>query len=337
MRPARARTRDIPKLLSDPTKARDTWFTGPSRLAFEEDGTVALVKVRAWQAMVAAAAALVAAGLAPAGAVNTSGPGRSAPQENTTECDTPRIDIGARTCHYTFFYSGNIDTFVVPPTTEPVRITAVGAPGAGAPELRSRGGTVTGSFTSLSGMPIFITVGGDGLYDGFNGGGLGGGGGASDIRIGGPELEHRVMVAAGGGGWGQQLIIDEKTGSQSLIKIKGGDAGRPGLGSGGQPGTLTAGGAGGGTEYAPGKPGSFGRGGAGAEGYGGGGGGYYGGGGAGGCVGSNAEGTALCLHSQPGSGGGGSSLPPPGGSYLPTDDPTPRVTITVTQYAWWRP
>jgi hypothetical protein len=279
---------------------------------------------------------LVAAGLAPAGAGTTGDEGRTAPQDYPTECATPRIDIGARTCHYTFLYSGNIETFVVPPTTEPVRITAIGAPGAGAPGLQSSGATVTGSFTSLSGVPIFITVGGDGKYDSFNGGGLGGGGGASDVRLGGPELEHRIMVAGGGGGWGQQLIFDEN-GNQSLIKIKGGDAGRPGLGSGGQPGTMTAGGAGGGTQYAPGKPGSFGRGGSGAEGYGGGGGGYYGGGGAGGCVGSNPEGTALCLHSQPGSGGGGSSLVSAGGSILPTDDPTPRVTITVTQYAWWKP
>ena len=297
---------------------------------------MALAKLRPWQAMVAAAAVLVAAGLGPAGAGTTTAEGRTTPQEYETECSTPRIDIGARTCHYTFFNTGTIETFVVPPTTEPVRITAVGAPGAGAPGLQSRGATVTGSFPTWSGMPIFITVGGDGRFDGYNGGGLGGGGGASDIRVGGPELEHRVLVAGGGGGWGQQLIFDEN-GRGSLIKIKGGDAGQPGLGSGGGPGTQTAGGAGGGTQFAPGKPGSFGRGGSGAEGYGGGGGGYYGGGGAGGCVGSNAEGTALCLDSQPGSGGGGSSLLPAGGSILPTDDPTPRVTITVTQYGWWKP
>jgi hypothetical protein len=297
---------------------------------------VALVKLRPWQAMVAAAAALVAGGLAPAGAGTTGEHGGTAPQEYETECATPRIDIGARTCHYTFVHSGNIETFVVPPTTEPVRITAVGAPGAGAAGLQSRGATVTGSFASLSGVPIFITVGGDGKFDGFNGGGLGGGGGASDVRLGGAEFDHRIMVAGGGGGWGQQLIFDEN-GNPALIKVKGGDAGQPGLGSGGQPGTLTAGGAGGGTEYAPGRPGSYGRGGSGAEGYGGGGGGYYGGGGAGGCVGSNPEGTALCLDSQPGSGGGGSSLLSPGASILPTDDPTPRVTVTVTQYTWWKP
>ena len=298
---------------------------------------MALVKVRAWQAMAAAAAALMVGGVAPARADMPGAQGRMAPQEYKTECSAPRIDIGTMTCHYTFFYNGTIETFVVPPTTEPVQITAVGAPGSGKSGMQSRGATVTGSFPTWSGRPIFVTVGGEGSFDGFNGGGLGGGGGASDIRVGGPELEHRVLVAGGGGGWGQQLIFDEKLGEHRLIKIKGGDAGQPGLGSAGQPGTMTAGGAGGGTEYAPGKPGSFGRGGAGAEGYGAGGGGYFGGGGAGGCVGSNAEGTALCLDSQPGSGGGGSSLVPPGGSFVPTDDPTPRVIITVTQYGWWRP
>jgi len=297
---------------------------------------VALVRVRAWQAMAAAAAALVAGAVAPAQASAPAVRGRMAPQEYKTNCEMPDLAIGARTCTYTFPYNGTIETFVVPPTTEPVRITAVGAPGAGAPGLQSRGATVTGTFTSLSGVPIFITVGGDGKYDGYNGGGLGGGGGATDIRLGGADLENRIMVAGGGGGWGQQLIFDERLGDYRLIKIKGGDAGQPGLGSGGQPGTLTTGGAGGGTEYAPGRPGSFGRGGASAEGYGGGGGGYYGGGGGGGCSGSNAEGTALCANSQPGSGGGGSSLLPPGGSFLPTDDLTPRVTITVTQYGWWK-
>ena len=59
-----------------------------------------------------------------------------------------------------------------------------------------------------------------------------------------------------------------------------------------------------------------------------------GGGGGGACTGTDAENTALCLHSQPGN-GGGSSLVPPGGSYILTDDSKPSVSITVTQYGWW--
>ena len=249
---------------------------------------------------------------------------------------TPHIDTGARTCSYRFEYTGNIDTFVVPPTTAPVQITVVGAPGSGKPGFRSRGATVTASFPSLGGVPIFVTVGGEGGLDGYNGGGLGGGGGASDVRLGSPDLEHRIIVAGGGGGWGEQLVFDEELGTHRLELIKGGDAAQPGLGSGGQPGTAADGGKGGGTEYGPGQPGEFGRGGAsGGGGGGGGGGGLYGGGGGGACTGSDAEGLALCLHSQPGSGGGGSSLVPPGGSFVLAEDLTPSVTITVTHRGPW--
>ena len=92
---------------------------------------MALVKVRAWQAMAAGAVALVAGSVAPAAAGTTTEQGRTAPQEYKTECSQPRIDTGARTCHYTFFYTRTIETFVVPPTTEPVQVTAVGAPGSG--------------------------------------------------------------------------------------------------------------------------------------------------------------------------------------------------------------
>jgi hypothetical protein len=286
---------------------------------------------------VAAAAALVATGIGPAGATAVPAGGNVTPQGMETVCSaTPtNLSTGARRCTYTFRYTGNIDTWVVPPTTEPVEITAVGAPGAGAPGFRSAGATVTASFTHLSGVPILITVGGDGRDDGFNGGGLGGGGGASDVRLGGHELENRIIVAGGGGGSGLKLVRDERLGTSRLVRVKGGDAGQPGLGSAGQPGSAVAGGAGGGNDYAPGQPGSFGRGGSGASGYGGGGGGYYGGGGGGGCAGGNEYGPSPCLDAQPGSGGGGSSLLPPGGTFVITEDLEPMVKITVTQYGWW--
>ena len=296
---------------------------------------MALVKVRAWRTAAAAMAAVVVGGIVPAGATSGSGQrGTEGRNAYETACSTIEMSPGARTCTYTFRYTGNIETFVVPPSTAPVQITAVGAPGAGKAGFKSRGATVAGSFPNLGGVPIFVVVGGDGSYDGFNGGGLGGGGGASDVRVGGPDLDDRIIVAGGGGGWGEQLTFDDD-GAPLLVRIKGGDAGQPGLGSGGQPGTATGGGAGGGTEYAPGQPGSYGRGGSGATGFGGGGGGYYGGGGGGGCTGTDAEGVALCLHSQPGSGGGGSSLLPPGGWFDVTDDPAPRVMVTVTQYSYW--
>jgi hypothetical protein len=281
-----------------------------------------------------AAAALMAGGIGAGKAVAaTPGGHRMAPESYQARCDAPNLDAGTRTCTYVFKYTGTIETFVVPPTTAPVEITAVGAPGGGDPGLRSRGATVSASFDKLSGVPIFVTVGGEGFFDGFNGGGPGGGGGASDVRLGSPDLQHRILVAGGGGGAGEQLIYDAQRHSHRLILVRGGDAGQPGLGAGGQPGTKTAGGAGGGNDYGPGQAGAFGRGGAGADGLGGGGGGWYGGGGGGGCAGSDAN--TPCLFSEPGSGGGGSSLLPAGGTLLPTDDPTPRVLITVTQYGWW--
>ncbi|HEV7863132.1 MAG TPA: glycine-rich protein [Acidimicrobiia bacterium] len=243
----------------------------------------------------------------------------------------PDVATGGRRCTYTFGHSRTIETFVVPATTGPVEITAVGAPGFGDDAPRSHGARVTGSFSFLSGTPLFITVGGDGFYDGYNGG-TDGGGGASDVRLGLPDLQHRILVAGGGGGAGEQLIFDQPQGIWRFIVVPGGDAGQPGFASGGRAGTASAGGAGGGNASARGEPGTLGRGGNGAEaGGGGGGGGVYGGGGGGGCAGGDGV-NSFCLESQPGSGGGGSSLVPPGGTLGGSSVLDPSVTITLTQY-----
>ena len=290
---------------------------------------------RAALGMAAAAAAMVATSVAPARAGGTPGADEIAPQSYEKECGMPQLTTGAQTCTYTFHYTGNIETFVVPPTSDPVRITAVGAPGAGPRGFRSHGATVTGTFANLSGAALMIVVGGDGRDDSFNGGGLGGGGGASDVRLGGIEFENRILIAGGGGGSGLKLVRDEALGTSRLVRVRGGDAGQPGLGSGGQPGTAAEGGAGGGNEYAPGGPGSLGRGGSGASGYGGGGGGLYGGGGGGGCAGGDEHGPNPCLYAQPGSGAGGSSLLPPDGTFILNDDLVPKIRITVTHYGPW--
>jgi hypothetical protein len=259
---------------------------------------------------------------------------RTAPVSFKTECGVTDVSTGARRCTYTFPYSQNVETFVVPPTTEPVQIMAVGAPGGGERKFLSRGASVTASFPNLGGMPIFVTVGGEGWFDGYNGG-AGGGGGASDVRLGLPHLDRRIIVAGGGGGWGEQLVSGESPGLHRFMLVKGGDAGQPGFGAAGQPGTATAGGNGGGNEPARGQPGILGRGGAGGEGIaGGGGGGLFGGGGGGACSGTDAGGSP-CLDSQPGSGGGGSSLVPPGGTFALSDDFEPKVVITVVRYGWW--
>lgn len=258
---------------------------------------------------------------------------RSAPPHPMAHCTLPDVTTGTKTCSYTFVHTDTIETFVVPPTAKgPIQITAVGAPGFGEDATRSHGAVVTGSFNFLSGTPLFVVVGGDGYYDGYNGG-VGGGGGASDVRL-QPDLQHRFIVAGGGGGAGEALIFDSQQGIWRFIVVKGGDAGQPGLAEGaGQPGSASAGGAGGGNEPTKGWPGTLGRGGEGADrGGGGGGGGLYGGGGGGGCTAGNDP-NQLCELSHPGSGGGGSSLVPNGGTSTLSKVLDPSVTITVTQYA----
>jgi hypothetical protein len=251
-----------------------------------------------------------------------------------TECGITNVSTGARRCTYTFRYTQTIETFVVPPTTEPVEITVVGAPGASDTGFRSRGARVTGSFPNLGGMPLFITVGGEGWFDGYNGGAPGGGGGASDVRLGSPGLDRRIIVGGGGGGWGEELVFDDKVGVHKFKLVKGGDAGQPGFGAGGGAGTATAGGIGGGDDPARGQSGILARGGAGGAGIaGGGGGGLFGGGGGGGCAGSDAG--SPCTDSKPGSGGGGSSLVPADGTFTLSDDFEPKVVITVVRYGWW--
>jgi Glycine rich protein len=289
-----------------------------------------LLKTRVLQVVGLATALILIAPLSAEAGTN-----RAAPAErpfHQQECDdVADISADVRACTFFFFHTGTIETFVVPPTTGPVDITAVGAPGAGERGLWSYGATVTGSFNLPTGTPLFVAVGGEGWLDRYNGGGPGGGGGASDVRLGVPDLKHRIIVAGGGGGWGQQLVDDKDSGTQRLVMVKGGDAGQAGLGSGGQPGTPTEGGAGGGSHRAQGQAGRLGRGGGGADGFGGGGGGLYGGGGGAGC--SGIVGHSLCVLSQPGSGGGGSSLVPRGGTIAVTPDLNPHVTITLTQPA----
>lgn len=274
---------------------------------------------------VLAAAAFTALGIVPAGA-------HEARPSYVMHCGLPNLATGARPCTYTFTHNREVETFVVPPASGPIRITAVGAPGFGEDAIRSHGAKVTGSVPFLAGTILFVVVGGDGYYDGYNGG-IDGGGGASDVREGGYDLKHRIIVAGGGGGAGERLIFDKEQSLWRFIVVKGGDAGQPGFAAGaGQPGGATAGGAGGGNEPQQGRPGTLGRGGFGAErGGGGGGGGLYGGGGGGGCYGGDDTHT-FCQVSQPGICGGGSSLVPPGGTVTLSQVLEPSVTITVDQF-----
>ncbi len=176
--------------------------------------------------------------------------------------------------------------------------------------LGGRGAEVLALVDVAPATSFVIVVGGQGGRGGtggFNGGGglatpgtramiAGGGGGASDVRLSGPSLLSRVLVAGGGGGAG--------VGGAGVEGGAGGASGNVGasLGAagGGAPGTSRSGGTGGQTG---GGTGALGLGGAGASLQpggavgGGGGGGYYGGGG-GGSGGTGGAG---------GGGGGGSS------------------------------
>jgi hypothetical protein len=290
-----------------------------------EEVCVSFVKGRLLRA-VTAAVALMVTGV-------TASEAREDVHSYEQQCGTPNLSTGTRICTYRFWHHDAMDPFVVPPTTGPIQIIAVGAPG-GEPGFWSRGAKVTGSYSILSGTVLFVTVGGAGFYGGYNGGGEGidAGGGATDVRLGAIDLKHRIIVAGGGGGAGDQMIFDQERGIWRFITVKGGDAGQPGVAAGGQPGTATAGGAGGGNGSAQGHAGTLGRGGDGADnGGGGGGGGLYGGGGGGACWGGGNN--PICPESQPGSGGGGSSLVPPGGTLTLSDVLEPSVTIVVAQYA----
>jgi gliding motility-associated-like protein len=240
----------------------------------------------------------------------------------------------------TFNYTGNVQTWIVPPCVTTINVTVAGAKGGGT--NGGNGAVVQGSLAVTPGQVLNIYCGGMGTQGaasgGWNGGGTGhnstgsatyrswGGGGASDIRIGGTALANRVVVAGGGGG---------RSGGSSPVcgGAGGGAVGTAGcstFGAGGGGGTQTAGGAGG-TPWAGtppgGSPGTLGVGGQG--GYwqtasgGGGGGGRYGGGGGGNdgcCTGANGGG---------GGGGGSSLLPPIAGVFLgATNAQNGYVTIT---------
>lgn len=241
--------------------------------------------------------------------------------------------------HHSFYYTGKKQLFRVPSQVRSIRIIARGAAGGGGGSFPARGGRVYAMIPVTPGETLTIYVGGDGASGGFNGGGAGGaanpsckvcypgydGGGASDVRQSGDGLRNRILVAAGGGGYGGVAygyynLVGTGGPGGGLVGRSGGGGGSYG-GGGGEGGTQTSGGAGGkgGSGYGYGSPGSSGRLGAGgaggsgtasSSGYGGtaggggGAGGYYGGGG-GGSGTSSADGSGS--PSDGGGGGGGSS------------------------------
>lgn len=221
-----------------------------------------------------------------------------------------------------FNYTGAVETYTVPGCVSQVEVILKGAKGGG--PNGGNGSTVSGILNVVEGEVLEIRVGGLGGCPaaGYNGGGAGGGansganagcggGGASDIRVGGSALANRVVVASGGGGMGGGNT-DADAGDGGCTQ---GTAGDSPFGQGGNGATQNAGGTGGPpwiTSGNNGSPGVLGNGGAGATdpcynvgpGGGGGGGKYGGGGGGSDCFASGTLGG--------GGGGGGSSLTPAG-------------------------
>ncbi len=111
-----------------------------------------------------------------------------------------------------FSYTGGAQTWTVPTGVTSVQVTAVGAQGGGS--YGGLGSQVVATIPVTPGQTLGIYVGGQdssGTTGGYNGGGAGGysgsdvgygGGGASDVRLGGTTLADRVVVAGGGGGIG---------------------------------------------------------------------------------------------------------------------------------------
>jgi len=243
----------------------------------------------------------------------------------------------------TFHYTGEEQTFTVPAGVSGVEVLAVGGSGGSAETIAGGlAAKASGSLTVKAGETLYVEVGGKGATfpivapaaGGFNGGGngAGGGGGASDVRTAarsaGLSPDTRLVIAAGGGGAGQN--------PSSCRGSHGGNAGQAGEGTtceanaGGEAGTASAGGKGGEEECGDGAAGALGEGGHGggptfapflcSRYGGGGGGGLYGGGG-----GAGAE-------SRGGGGGaGGSSKVPGGGTVeLASLGAEPEVKITYT-------
>ena len=239
-----------------------------------------------------------------------------------------------------FFFTGSIQTWVVPPCVTSINVIAAGAKGGG--NNGGNGAIVQGNVPVTPGQILQIRVGGMGNCPtgGWNGGGNGwtaspsnhlscGGGGASDVRIPPYALNNRLIVGSGGGGRAGGSPYQVNGGAGGCATGLAG-AGSPFTGTGGGGGSQFAGGNGGppwaGGQW--GQTGSLGQGGNG---------GYYinasGGGGGGGFYGGGGGGADNCCQNANGGGGGGggSSLTPAAGTCNASSNiGNGYVTITFT-------
>jgi len=115
----------------------------------------------------------------------------------------------------TFNYTGSQQSFKVPTCVSKVTIEVWGAQGGGSKHCNGstqddggKGGYAKGDLAVVPGETLYIYVGAKGAVGGsggWNGGGnagqyAGGGGGATDVRQGGTNLNHRKVVGGAGAG-----------------------------------------------------------------------------------------------------------------------------------------
>jgi len=194
-------------------------------------------------------------------------------QSNITKTAKADSTVVATT---SFAYTGSVQTFTAPVAGN-YQLQVWGAAGGGpAVVTTARGGYSAGVVSLTAGQVISVYVGGAGTdktnatigtvaSGGWNGGGsgysywtgpsgaeLGGGGGATDIRVDGLALSNRVIVAGGGGGISTYCRNVSSTDCNTTTTVLGGGGGgasgisdtnsSPGYRSSG--GTQTAGGGG---------------------------------------------------------------------------------------------
>lgn len=128
----------------------------------------------------------------------------------TTKAFYSEVATGQAGDSIIFNYTGSVQTFIVPNDVIYLSLDVMGGQGgSNSYGNGGGGGRVQAIYPVIPGQILEIYVGqqpNSGL-GGWNGGGNGtqpgsmGGGGASDIRIGGSDLSNRIIVA--GGGWGR--------------------------------------------------------------------------------------------------------------------------------------
>jgi len=227
------------------------------------------------------------------------------------------------------------------PTAAPSRRSWCRPPLAGPDHRRRRAGLrggrapipgarVTGTFSILSGTPLFIAVAVTASTTATT---------AGSTAAAGRRTCGSACPTCSTASWspaaaaGRRAADLRPAAGPVALRRRQGRRRRPArLGRWRPAGRHDRGGEGGGQHPAQGGPGRLGWGGGGADP---GGGGWrrrlLRGGGGGGCAGGDGA-NHLCVESQPGSGGGGSSLVPAGGTFGLSNTLEPSITITLTQY-----